>query len=348
MRSSRFGVAVSIAAALVVALAGCAATPAKVTSTWPVATTEATVTPPIDAQRFPLTGLPVPAGATYPISPMCAKLVDNGATATLSGVSAADVVYETGQAGAGTQIAALFQSAAPKTVGPLGAAGSPDLWILPQYSAALFSTGASTGLAASIKRAGLIDFSAGSAAGDSAYETLTHPKAAAGTYLSGARALQQVTALGSTIASDSARLRYASASETTGSATAGLTIPFSANQVVGWSWNAKSSRYLRLRNGRAQRDLLGKKRISASNVVVMWAKYTALDTDVVGPGGYDITLGGSGQVTVFRDGQRIDGRWKADGASPPTFYADSGQAIRLAAGTTWFEVIPLSTNISMR
>ena len=54
------------------------------------------------------------------------------------------------------------------------------------------------------------------------------------------------------------------------------------------------------------------------------------------------------EVTVFRDGQRIDGRWKADGASPPTFYADSGQAIRLAAGTTWFEVIPLSTNISMR
>jgi len=345
---SRFGVGLLIAAALGLALAGCTSAPAKVISTWPVATVEATVTPPADALRFPLSGLPMPAGATFPLSPVCAKLVDNGATATLSGVSAANVVYETGQSSGGTQIAALFQSTLPKSAGPIGPAGAPDLWILPQYHAALFSAGANPGLAASIKRAGLVDFSKGSAAGDSAYLTLTHPKAAAGTYLSGARALQQVTVLGSTIASDSARLRFSSASETTGAATVGLTIPFSANQVVGWEWSTKAGRYLRSRNGRPQRDLLGKKRISATNIVVMWAKYTALDTDVAGPGGFDVTLGGSGQVTVFRDGQRIDGRWKADGVSPPTFYAESGQAIRLAAGTTWFEVIPLSTNISMR
>jgi hypothetical protein len=127
-----------------------------------------------------------------------------------------------------------------------------------------------------------------------------------------------------------------------------VSIPFSASQVASWTWSEASGRFLRSRNGNAQRDAATGKRISASNVVVMWAKYASLDADIAGSGGYDVTLGGSGQVTVFRDGQRVDGRWKADGQSPPTFSTESGQAIRLAPGSTWFEVIPLAANITMR
>lgn len=349
MRWLRFGLVVWSALALCVGLGGCAPTPAKVTSTWPVATTEATITPPTDAVRFPLTGQPVSPAAAYPISPICAKLVDTGAPGGLAGLSSADVVYETAESDSGTQLAALVQSTVAARVGPLSGAGMPDLWILPQYRAALFSTGATASVAASIKRAGLVDMSEGSAAGDSAYVAVKSPKAVAGTYLKGPRAYQQMIALGSAITSESARLRYSEAVDTTGSPTLSVSIPFSANQVAAWTWDPVSAQYLRSRNGHPQRDAASGQRISARNVVVMWARYTMLDSDpTTGGGGQDVTLGGSGQVTVFRDGQRLDGRWKADGQSPPTFAAESGQAIRLGPGSTWFEVIPLSANITMR
>jgi hypothetical protein len=203
-------------------------------------------------------------------------------------------------------------------------------------------------VSASIERAGLLDLSQDSAAGGFAYSSAKLPGRRSGTYLNGRRAYQQVLTLGSSAASESARLRFSESSGTTASPTASVAIPFSASQVVGWSWDPGSARYLRSQNGRAQRDALTRKRISAANVVVLWAKYTALDTAVTGSAGYDVTLGGSGQASVFRDGQRFDGRWKADGSSPPTFASETGQAIRLAPGSTWFEVIPLSTNITMR
>jgi hypothetical protein len=334
--------------AVCVALGGCTTAPAKVASTWPVATSEATATPPADAQRFPLTGLSVPAGATYAPSPISAKIIDDGSRASLVGLGSADVVYETAESDSGTQLAALFQSSVPERIGPLGSAGMPDLWILPQYHAALFSTGATASVAASIKRAGLIDMSMGSAAGDSAYTNDKPPGGPKGEYVIGPRADEQMLALGSTIASQSAQLRFSETADTTGSPTASVSIPFSENQVASWTWNSKTARYVRTRAGHSQRDAGSGERISASNVVVMWTRYSSLDADIAGSGGYDVVLGGSGQVTVFRDGQRIDGRWKADGESPPTFSTESGQAIRLAPGTTWFEVIPLSANITMR
>jgi hypothetical protein len=290
----------------------------------------------------------VTAGVSYAPSPICAKIIDDGSRASLVGLGSADVVYETAESDSGTQLAALFQSRVPDRIGALSAAGMPDLWILPQYHAALFSTGATESVAASIKRAGLIDMSMGSAAGDSAYTDDRPSAGAKGEYVIGPRATEQMLALGSTITSQSVRLRYSDTAETTGSPTASVSIPFSENQVASWTWDPKTARYLRSRADHSQRDAGSGERITASNVVVMWAKYSSLDADIAGSGGHEVVLGGSGQVTVFRDGQRIDGRWRADGESPPTFSTESGQAIRLAPGTTWFEVIPLSANITMR
>ena len=98
----------------------------------------------------------------------------------------------------------------------------------------------------------------------------------------------------------------------------------------------------------AQSDASTSEQITATNVVIVWAHYTPLDADIAGGGGFDVTLGGSGQVSVLRDGQRLDGKWKADGVTPPRFVRKDGSAIRLAAGNTWVEVIPLSANITLR
>jgi len=112
-----------------------------------------------DTLRYPLTGLPAPDMRAFTRRPLCVKVADPGGGAVLTGVELADMVYETADSGSSSQLACVFQSAVPKRIGPVGMAGMPDLWIVPQYGAALFSLGAPAALSASIAQAGLLNFS---------------------------------------------------------------------------------------------------------------------------------------------------------------------------------------------
>ena len=193
-----------------------------------------------------------------------------------------------------------------------------------------------------MQRAGLLNLSQDTTA-QSAYA-----RAGRSVALYGRAAVDALKARGSDVATQSAHLRFSAKSESTATPIVGVSVPFSASSVVAWAYDAKHGVYRRSEGGRPQRDLATKKQISARNIVVMWAHYTPLDPDIAGGGGFDVTLGGSGQASVFRGGQRLDGRWKADGLSPPRFVAGDGSAIKLAPGNTWVEVIPLSTNITLR
>ena len=320
---------------------GCAAKPALV-SAWPVASTEATVPPPADALRYPLTGIPAPDETAVAKRPVCVKVADPGGAAALTGVQEADVVYETADTGSHTQLACVFQSSVPRRVGPIGVAGMPDLWIVPQYGAALFSTGAPASLSVSLQRAGLLNFSQDTTAPQ------VYSQASSAVALDGGKALGALATAGSSVATQSARLRFSATVDTTATPIAGISIPFSGSTVVSWAYHAADHSYRRSEEGHAQLDGSNRKQIMAANVVVVWAHYTPLDADIAGGGGFDVTLGGSGEVSVFRDGQRLDGKWKADGSSPPRFVREDGSSIRLSPGNTWVEVIPLSANITLR
>jgi Protein of unknown function (DUF3048) C-terminal domain/Protein of unknown function (DUF3048) N-terminal domain len=338
-------VPVLVVVSLVSAMAsGCGPKTAEVTSVWPTATFEATVTPPADVYSFPLTGEPVTEGSSIPTVPVCAKVHDNGSRA-LSGVGEADVVYETADAGTGTQLACLFQSEIPSRVGPIGDAGMPDLWIIPQYRAMLFSAGATSTLAASmVKWPHASNASRGQGPPfDEAY------RGSSNTYLLGPKAAKLATKFTSAITSGTpARLRFSASNQATSSPIAGMLIPFAVDWDVSWAWDEESGSYQRSVRGESSRDALTKEPISAKNVVVLWVRYTSLDPDLAAGAGSDVTLGGSGQMSVFRNGQRFDGRWKASGQSPPRLFASDGSSVGLEAGNTWFEVIPLSANITLQ
>jgi hypothetical protein len=326
-------------------LVGCGPGQPTVASVWPIATSEATVTAPASVLTWPLTGLPLPADTRVATVPVCVKVHDSGVK-KLTGVAFADVVYETRDQGSGTQLACLFGRDVPSRVGPLSAAGMPDLWVIPQYRAMLFSAGATATLAASMARwPEGSDASLGRGASfDSAYR-----RGGGEGYVLGSAAEDLASRLSSAVTSGTAaRLRFSASNPATPSPIVSVTVPFSAGWDVSWRWKASAGAYERSVRGKAAVDAVGGKRITAKNVVVMWARYSALDADIAGDGGYDVTLGGSGQASVFRDGVRYDGKWKADGESPPRFVAEDGSSIRLAPGNTWFEVIPLSANITMR
>jgi hypothetical protein len=336
-------------AALVLAVVllggGCVPKAAEVSAVWPPATVEATTTPTEGIMKAPLTGEPV-AETVVTTVPTCVKVRQSAAGKTW-GVGAADVVYETGDAGGdNTRLACLYSGDVPKRIGPIAAVGMPDLWIVPQYRAMLFSAGATASLDASLQR-----WPYGSDAAvtrgspfDDAYSQKKSQL-----FLTGSRARKLADRHASSITSAGpARLQFSESVPESATAIAHVAVPFSKAFAVGWKWDEKSDGYLRAVNKKTAVDSLGGKPISARNVVVMWARYSALDSDLAGDGGYDVTLGASGQASVFRDGIRIDGRWSADGDSPPRLMSREGSSIRLGPGRTWFEVIPLSANITMR
>ncbi len=80
----------------------------------------------------------------------------------------------------------------------------------------------------------------------------------------------------------------------------------------------------------------------------MWVKYKVAARDMVGSVTYDVTLGGKGRATVFRNGQRYDGTWQANRDAPPRFVDKEGKPIKLSTGRTWFQVIPLDGKITMK
>jgi hypothetical protein len=125
-------------------------------------------------------------------------------------------------------------------------------------------------------------------------------------------------------------------------------VPLSTFNNVTWTYDKKRDVFLRKNNGVIHRDATTGKQVAAKNVVVMWARYSAANPDTHGSMTYDIKLGGTGRATVFRNGNRFNATWTATLNKPPTFTDKSGRPIRFAPGNTWFEVVPLDVNISMK
>jgi hypothetical protein len=124
-----------------------------------------------------------------------------------------------------------------------------------------------------------------------------------------------------------------------------VTVPFSSGFTATWTWNDAEEVYLRAMGGQSV-DADGDKPVGAANVVVLWAEYVAAAKLPTGGQTYNVNLNGSGKASVFFGGKRIDGTWESDGANPPRFKDESGKAIQLTPGKTWFQVLNNGTEIT--
>jgi hypothetical protein len=275
--------------------------------------------------------------------------VDNASEARpQSGLASADVVYETLTEGGVTRFNAIFQSQLPKSVGPVRSARLSDASIVTQYHAILFSTGASSSVRKALLNA--------SAAGLPQQGVVATPYARVGgkaaphdVYVDARRALAAATRQGVAATASVPSQRFAISSSTaTASPISGITVPFSAGAIARWTYEPRSASYARADNGSRTVDAASGHALQIRNVVVLWARYTPAARDKQGATTYDIVLKGTGRASVFHDGQRVDGTWQANLDSPPQLVSSGGSAIRLAVGSTWFEVIPLDANITLR
>lgn len=314
--------AVVVSLALMLALSACGPRP-TIEASWPRADAERTVAKPDVPVFWPLSGRPAPDARTASSRPVLVAVSGVPAGAPRAGLEAADVVYEMPSA-SGSRLAALFQSLLPAACGPVIPAAPADAVIAGQYGAALAHTGASAPVPA-----GAVD--AGRAARGVAYSG------------SGSSVLADVASLTSAEDSSSAPAALAFGrprTQSEGVRVSAVDVPFSAGDAVEWRWDVGAGAFVRVVNGKPRSGAKGAP-IHAVNVVVMWAR-PSRDTSA----GLELIDGG--RASVFMDGRRFTGTWKAVGDAPPSLIGDSGHVLALLPGNTWFEVVPTALNITLR
>lgn len=346
---SRVPAALALAALAVCAVAqtGCKA-PKVIDSVWPKAVSERVVPRPAGPPRWPLTGLDAPSAEAAALRIVSVKIENSPPARPQSGLDQADVVYETVTEGGITRFNALFQSRTPKIVGPVRSARPSDFYVISQYHVLFAHCGGES----NVQRA---------LADKTKYEDLDQFFSPAPYWRSRDRSAPH------NMYTDIARLRaegrkkgFAASREVRGLAFVRnaapatptvtlLTVPFAVGNKVTWRWDAASKTYARSINGKAHVDKVSRKQYRARNLVVMWTQVRPRShRDAAGSPTVEIVMGGTGRVSVFRDGQRFDGTWEAGASTPPVFRAANGQTIKLSPGVTWFQVIENSQNITMK
>lgn len=333
--------------ALSVAAAGCSRAVPEVLSPWPVANAERVVPEPPAPPVWPFTGMDAPSSKAASKRPLSIKIENSSSSRPQIGLNSADVVYEVIAEGGITRFNCIFHSTVPKTVGPVRSARLADLWIVPQYGGLFFFSGSSSSVRSKIRSAGLPNLSqdAGVAA---PYWRATDRRAPHNLMLDTEKAYREAAKRKIKTTAKLKPLTFVKRGDEPTSTVKRIDIPFSQANRVRWDYDAKSGKYLRWNNGAVHVDRQSGKQVRADNVVVMWAKYSVASRDKVGSATYSIGLGGKGRATVFRNGARLDVTWTADRTTPPRFRDADGNPVRLARGTTWFQVIPLDGRVDMK
>jgi hypothetical protein len=320
----------------------------KVTST-----SEETVCP-----RWPLTGMPL-AGGSAAKRPLYIKIDNNPHARPHYGITKADQVYEWLVEGLTTRLAAVFQSKDPDVIGSVRSARMTDTPIIPSLNAAfVYSGGGPEELmklhydAAVVDR--YIDLAPGYGWGyrvsfrDAPYNYFT-------TYRNLRDALAGAPDGDQPVSIPSWNFLPPSATDPLAGGMAGsvdassITVPYREGFAVGYRYDPATATYARFQDGVREVDGATGEKVAAKNIVVIQTEVhftTAFGLDPAGNPKLDMTLVGSGNGSIFRDGKRQDVTWtRPDIFDVFTLRNASGEAVRLEPGQTWIHIVPADWTI---
>lgn len=111
-----------------------------------------------------------------------------------------------------------------------------------------------------------------------------------------------------------------------------------------WYYDNNLERYTRWSDGVRHLDASTGQQLNFKNIIVLQAHHqeTEIIEDSNDSRSIQIQIWGEGPVSIFRDGQRYDGRWRrAEPSEMITFYDQEGDILPLAPGNSFFELVPL-------
>jgi hypothetical protein len=298
-------------------------------------------TPAAPPPKNPFTGI-----GAVPKSPVISVKIDDTAPGRPQvGINQADIVYIEAVEGGLTRLAAIFGTTKPGKVGYVRSTRPSDPDLLLQFGkiTAAYSGGAHDSLPL-IRKSGIKSWS--NDAGASYYFRAPHPGDHG--YINLALDLAKVAKKTKTNAPRSIGWTF-QAADTGLPALKGTDVRTTvrganrAGTPVEFRYDARLRKYVRYIGGQRQVDAGGKP-VTATNVIVQFCRVVPhrADTDVNGnPAQFTYTVG-TGSISVFRHGKRINGRWSRPTTSAGTkLTMVNGKPLPLVPGNTW---VVLATN----
>lgn len=284
-----------------------------------------------------------------------------------SGLSSADVVYETVAEGGITRFMAVFLcNLADVQVGPVRSARTYFIDWLSEYNALYAHVGGANtpgpaDALGQIIKYGINDlnqFSIGFPVYWRDYQRLGHPVATEHTMYSTTQKLWEVGSKRSWTATDSAGLRWDASfipwkfkdpSISSGQVTK-IAVNFWENQgayQVEWDWDKASNTYKRNNGGKPHMDLDNNTQLSPKVVVVQFERESNANDGY--PGNVHLLYGttGSGKALFFQDGGVTEGTWNKTTRLSRSKYLDkNGKEIQFNKGQIWIQTVPEGSKVT--
>ncbi|MEW5988729.1 MAG: DUF3048 domain-containing protein [Chloroflexota bacterium] len=300
----------------------------------------------------PLTGEVVADPAVLNRRPLAIKISNYPAIVRpQAGLNDADLIFEHYAEGAVTRFTAVFYSRGAQLVGSVRSARLIDLEIPVMYDAAFAYSGSSGPVRQMIANSGFFSRVISPDFGHGGFQRITDPnnpnKAIEHTLFANPDTLWAILdERGENHAPSLATYNAFAAQPPAGGAPASaVEVRYAATDVY-WQYDPTSGRYVRWTDGQPHLDANTATQVNFKNVIVVAAHHEDTDIleDMVAGGHYSIQIQvwGEGPVSLFRDGQRFDGRWRrADPSHMLTFYDLNGNILPLAPGNSFVQLVPL-------
>lgn len=314
--------------------AGCGG-PAKASK--PVASHSASPSP----TGTPLVGDPLTGAPVVGPAPVVAIKVDNVVSAQplQRGLAQAAVVYQELIEGGATRLMAIYEGPVNVQVGPNRSARPSDLQILAAYGRVVFGfSGANSTVLKMVDAANVVPRPEAFYGG--AYVTEGRRPEAYNFFTTPAKLVALAAGAGATAPHD-VGFRFGPLPPGAGTPSTGGSAAFSNYAADNWSWDASRGGWV-LKQGPQLVGTAAGAPVAPQNIIVQYVAITRdANADVLGNHTFDSATVGSGRVSVYRDGRRIDGTWRRPTAADPTHYLDpAGRDIVLRPGATWVLLVP--------
>jgi Protein of unknown function (DUF3048) N-terminal domain/Protein of unknown function (DUF3048) C-terminal domain len=277
---------------------------------------------PTTTTKPPKTTDPLTGGEVSDHEVIAAKVENIGAARPQVGLSQADITFIQEVEGAQTRLLAVYHSRFPKRLGPIRSARSTDAQLLPLFGKpGLVYSGANASVQRKIDNASIVPIRRSTR---DSRRVAPHNVFVNLDKIGKSTKLAKAKSIGWTFSDAAPRGATANA----------------VKVRVGhdtFDFRYSSGRYTVRWNGSRYADGDSGAITKAENVVIMKVRnHPDGNRDVQGVPSVQSDTVGTGAVTIYRDGRKIEGRWKRAKAAAPLRFSDrSGNVIALKPGQTW-------------
>ncbi len=259
-------------------------------------------------------------------------VIDNSIPARpQSGLSQASIVYEFPAEGGITRLLAFFCEGAPEVVGPVRSLRIYMLDLAREYGAVVAHSGQSASALEVISRGAdpvINEFRQPQPFRRDARRRMPH-----NLYTSVPALRRYIQTLRA-----SPGLRWATAELPAGPEPMTVSIPYGPGYDVQFVYDPATGTYRRTVDRRPAIDAATGAPIAVAGVIVQYVHWWQIYEDTILESRLDLV--GTGPMSVFTGGQRVDGQWTRAAGPQPTVFADQdGHPLTLRQGPIWVNIV---------